>query len=126
MLIVDDEADVRELVSFVLETYGMNVCCAASAAEVLAMLETYRPDVIVSDIAMADEDGYYLVRRIRSRKETEDIPVIALTAFGRKEDRQRALGAGFNVHLVKPVEPTALVATVTDLAHGPKGLEPDA
>jgi signal transduction histidine kinase/CheY-like chemotaxis protein len=118
VLVVDDEPDARELVAYLLEMSGIEVRAAASVAEALKELQTYTPDVIVSDIGMPDEDGYFLIRRIRTlaAEDKKNIPAIALTAFARNEDRTRALVEGFNVHMAKPVEPTALVRAVAELA----------
>ncbi|HEX4448040.1 MAG TPA: ATP-binding protein [Polyangiaceae bacterium] len=118
VLVVDDEPDARELVAYVLERSGMEVRAAGSAAGALKELETYTPHVIVSDIGMPDEDGYSLIRRVRTlaADDKKRIPAIALTAFARNEDRKRALVEGFNLHMVKPVEPAALVKAVADLA----------
>ena len=90
----------------------------ASVAEALKELQTYTPHVIVSDIGMPDEDGYFLIRRIRTlaAEDKKNIPAIALTAFARNEDRTRALVEGFNLHIAKPVEPRALLNAVVDLA----------
>jgi signal transduction histidine kinase/ActR/RegA family two-component response regulator len=117
-LVVDDEPDARELVAYVLETCGMEVRVAGSAAEAMAVLGTFTPHVVISDIGMPDEDGYLLIRSIRTLadEDKKNIPAIALTAFARNEDRTRALVAGFNMHMAKPVEPTALVRAVSDVA----------
>ncbi len=117
LLVVDDEADARDLLQTLLEMYGMIVEAAASAAEALERLKEFRPDAIISDIGMPDEDGYKLIRKIRTltEEDTKNIPAIALTAFARKEDRMQALVAGFNAHLTKPVEPATLVAMIADL-----------
>lgn len=118
VLVVDDEPDARELVTFVLEGCGMEVRSAASVAAALSELSEYTPHVIVSDIGMPDQDGYFLVRSIRMLpdEEKKNVPMVALTAFARPEDRTRALVAGFNLHISKPVEPAALVQAVIDLA----------
>ncbi len=118
VLVVDDEPDARELVSYVLEACGVEVRSAASAAAALNELGSYRPHVVISDIGMPNEDGYSLIRSIRTlaSEETKNVPAIALTAFARNEDRTRALVEGFNLHMVKPVEPSALVKAVNDLA----------
>jgi signal transduction histidine kinase/CheY-like chemotaxis protein len=116
LLVVDDEPDARDLLQTLLGMYGMVVETAASAAEALERLKHFQPDAIVSDIGMPDEDGYVLIRKIRTlpQENTKNIPAIALTAFARKEDRMQALLAGFNAHLAKPVEPTTLVAMIAD------------
>jgi CheY-like chemotaxis protein len=118
VLVVDDEADARELLTYVFETSGMVVRVAGSAAEALKELETFTPHVIVSDIGMPVDDGYSLIRSIRtlSAEDKRSIPAIALTAFAGYDDRKRALVEGFNLHLAKPVEPAALVNAVARLA----------
>jgi signal transduction histidine kinase/CheY-like chemotaxis protein len=117
LLVVDDEADARDLLQTLLGMYGMDVETAATAADALACLDRFQPDAIISDIGMPDEDGYLLIRKIRTLAEDskKNIPAIALTAFARKEDRMQALVAGFNAHLAKPVEPTTLIAMIADL-----------
>jgi PAS domain S-box-containing protein len=117
VLIVEDEPDARELIRRVLEDQGAIVAAAASGAEALEILETMRPDVLISDIGMPEMDGYTLIRRVRSvpRNGARELPAIALTAFARSEDRTRAMLAGFQAHLSKPVEPAELVATVASL-----------
>ncbi len=118
VLVVDDEADARELIAYVFECCQMSVRMAESVEDAMAQLETFTPHVVVSDIGMSDEDGYALIRRLRTlaAEDKKNIPAIALTAFARNEDRTRALVAGFNVHLSKPVEPSALLSAVFDLA----------
>jgi signal transduction histidine kinase/ActR/RegA family two-component response regulator len=118
VLVVDDEPDARELVAYVLEASGMDVHVAGSAVEALKDLESFTPHVILSDVGMPDEDGYAFIRRVRTldAEDKKSIPAIALTAFARNEDRTRALVAGFNVHMAKPVEPTALLSAVVALA----------
>jgi CheY-like chemotaxis protein len=118
VLIVDDDPDACELVAYVFERCGLEVRAAASVAEALKELQTYTPHVIVSDIGMLDEDGYFLIRRVRTlaAENKKNIPAIALTAFARNEDRTRALVEGFNLHLAKPVEPSVLLKAVADLA----------
>ncbi len=118
VLVVDDDSDARDLIAYLLESRGMEVRQASSAGEALLALETYTPHVILSDIGMPVEDGYSLIRRIRTlpSPEKSNIPAIALTAFARREDRTRALVEGFNQHIVKPVELAQLVRAVTDLA----------
>lgn len=121
VLVVDDEADARDLVATLLSQYGARVTTAASAAEAFLLLRQgeagERPDVLVSDIGMPDEDGYQLLRRIRAlaRDEGGAIPAIALTAFGRARDRIKALSAGFQTHIPKPVEPEELMMVIAGL-----------
>jgi signal transduction histidine kinase/CheY-like chemotaxis protein len=117
-LVVDDDQDARDLVAYVLEQSGVDVRVASSAAAALAELQRRTPHVIISDIGMPEEDGYALIQSIRTLQDDEkrSVPAIALTAFARNEDRTRALVAGFNQHIAKPVEPAALVRAVADLA----------
>lgn len=120
VLVVDDEADTRELLRAVLEGCGSQVSTAASAAEALTLLETTKPDVLLSDIGMPNQDGYALIRAVRAREARENsnrIPAVALTAYARVEDRVRALKAGFQVHVPKPIEPVELTAVVASLVN---------
>lgn len=120
-IVIDDEADARELVTTLLEQYGASVTAVESAGEALAVLaERDRdrlPDVLVSDISMPDVDGYSLIRRVRELPAERGgrIPAVALTAYGRSTDRVRALSAGFQMHLPKPVEPAELATVVASL-----------
>ncbi len=118
VLAVDDEPDARELVTYLLESSGMEVRTAESVAAAMAILADYTPHVIISDVGMPDDDGYSLIRQVRTAlpDPKKGIPAIALTAFASNDDRARALVAGFNVHLAKPVEPSALVRAVLELA----------
>jgi CheY-like chemotaxis protein len=116
--VVDDEADTCRLIRRVLEDYHANVITASSVSEAIPLLESSRPDVLVSDIGMPDVDGYEFLRRVRALGAARGgkTPAIALTAFARSEDRTRALMAGYSVHVSKPVEPQELMATVASLA----------
>ena len=118
VLVVEDEADARHLLAAVLQKRGARVFMAASGAEELEMLERDRPDVLLSDIALQDQDGYDLIRKVRSLSAERGgrIPAAALTGYGRLEDRMRALSAGFQLHAAKPVEPAELIAVVASLA----------
>jgi PAS domain S-box-containing protein len=118
VLAVDDEADARDLLQRVLEECGARVLVAASASEGLEVVRRERPDMIVSDIGMPGTDGYEFIRQVRSLKPDEGgrTPAAALTAFARAEDRTRALRAGYQTHVAKPVEPTELTAVVASLA----------
>ena len=116
VLVVDDEPDARQLIRRVLADCEAEVAVASSAAEALAMLGQFRPDVILSDIGMPEQDGYDLIRVVRADPATKDIPAAALTAFARPEDRKRSLLAGFQTHVAKPVDPAELVAVVASLA----------
>ncbi len=118
VLVVDDEADARDLVRHVLAECDAEVYTASVAEEALALVESARPHVLISDIGMPNIDGYELLRRVRALGVAKggQLPAIALTAFARSEDRTRALRAGFLVHVSKPVEPSELVATVASVA----------
>jgi CheY-like chemotaxis protein/two-component sensor histidine kinase len=118
VLIVDDEPDARDLVSRALRRDGADVRAASSAAEALGVIDELNPDVLVSDIAMPGEDGYELIRKLRSRESRSHgrhLPAVALTAYARQEDRERALRAGYQEHLAKPVEPAHLATVVANL-----------
>ncbi len=117
VLVVDNEADARSLVSAILERCGARVLSASSASAALAALDEEMPDVILSDIAMPGEDGYALIRRVRALPdERHVIPAAALTAFATAADRARALLAGYQAHIPKPVEPSELAVVVAALA----------
>jgi signal transduction histidine kinase len=117
ILVVDDEADARDLVSTLLERCGAQVRVASSVREAMAEMKRFRPDVVLSDLAMPDEDGYALIRRIRALPAAEGgrVPAAALTAHARGEDRRKTLLAGFNMHVPKPVDPEELLAVVASL-----------
>ena len=118
VLVVDDEADACELLTTVLEECGARVIAVASVPEALSVLKQLKPDVLVSDIGMPDEDGYALMRTLRglAAERGGQIPAMALTAYARSEDRIRALQAGFQMHMPKPLEPAELIAAVANLA----------
>jgi CheY-like chemotaxis protein len=115
--VVDDEADARRLVSKSLQAAGAQVAAASDANEALELLRRERPDVLVSDIAMPERDGYELIETIRAAGyPPQSLPAIALTAFAQEDDRRRALQAGFQVHIAKPIDPDRLTAAVAALA----------
>lgn len=118
VLVVDDEPDARDMVAEVLRSAGAIVDIAGSSAEAYDRFRQSRPDVLVSDIGMPDEDGYALMRRIRALPISEGarVPALALTAFTRVDDRTSALSAGYTTHLAKPVDPAGLVLAVANLA----------
>ncbi|MDQ1557157.1 MAG: hypothetical protein QOD32_217 [Pyrinomonadaceae bacterium] len=118
VLIVDDEPDARLLLQTIMEQSGASVRAVSSAAEALTALGEFRPDILVSDIGMPHEDGYALMRSVRARSPEEGgrIPAVALTAYAQEEDRMRALLAGFQVHVAKPINPQEFVAVVVGLA----------
>ena len=116
VLVVEDDTDARELLAMILLGAGATVNTASSVAEALASLHREPPHVLVCDIAMPGEDGYALIRRIRAAEGASTLPAVAVTAFARREDRDRALDAGFDVHMAKPVDPSELVDAVAALA----------
>ncbi|MBD1896384.1 response regulator [Coleofasciculus sp. FACHB-129] len=118
VLVVDDDTDTRELIALVLEESGAKVKAIASVAEALEVLRSWQPDLLVSDIGMPEEDGYTLIGKMRTLEEKtgKQIPALALTAYAREEDKNRALKAGFQMYQSKPVEPDDLVAAVALLA----------
>jgi CheY-like chemotaxis protein len=117
VLVVDDDADARDLVTAVLEPCGANVTAVASVEEALCAIAKAQPDVLISDIGMAGEDGYALVRKLRALDPAQGgrIPAAALTAYARPEDRSRILAEGFQLHMAKPVDPAELIAAVGQL-----------
>ncbi|HEX2223088.1 MAG TPA: response regulator [Thermoanaerobaculia bacterium] len=123
VLVVEDEEDTRELITTALESCGAEVTAADSVTTALEALDRRVPDVLVSDIGMPGEDGYSLIRRVRSRQADQgsELPAAALTAYARAEDKLRALAAGFNTHLPKPLDPGELVQTVAELAGRGRG-----
>ena len=114
LLVVDDEADVRDVLSHVLGRYGARVTTAASVAEALAHFDADSPDMVVSDIGMAGEDGYALLERVRAlrTRDGRPVPVVAVTAYATPVDAARIRESGFRAHLVKPVDPRIVVETV--------------
>ncbi len=119
ILVVDDEPDTRELLKTGLENCGALVTVACSVAKALDAIRTEQPDVLISDIGMPGEDGYDLIRRLRSLSSERGgkIPAIALTAYARVEDRLQALRAGYQMHVPKPVELAELVAVAASLVN---------
>jgi signal transduction histidine kinase len=124
LLIVDDEADAREVMRFMLERGGAQVRTADSAAQALDAIREERPDLLISDIGMPVEDGYVLARRLRAMEEGlgRRLPAIALTAYASEEDTRRALAAGFDAHLSKPVDPARLIDIAAGLAGSRRGV----
>jgi PAS domain S-box-containing protein len=118
ILIVEDEADSRELLNLMFASCGAEVVVAASAAEALKTIGREKFDLLISDIGMPEEDGYSLIRKIRKLTDEEGgaVPAIALTAYARAEDRVKALQSGFQMHVAKPVEAAELIATAANLA----------
>ncbi|MBW4663708.1 MAG: CHASE domain-containing protein [Chroococcus sp. CMT-3BRIN-NPC107] len=117
ILVVDDELDARELISTVLREYGAEVKTVATAQEALVELTQYQPHVLVSDIGMPEVDGYELIRKVRALlPQGGNVPALALTAYARAEDRTRALLAGFQLHIPKPIDPVELAVAIARLA----------
>jgi signal transduction histidine kinase/ActR/RegA family two-component response regulator len=131
LLLVDDDQDALDILSLLLGEAGASVRTATSAAEALALLRWIRPDVLVSDLAMPDEDGYSLIRSLRTveRQSGRRTPAVALTAYVRVQDRARAVEAGFDVFVEKPVDPEELVSVIGGLVDSrvqPRRARPDA
>ena len=118
VLLVEDEADARDVAAFALRSAGAQVLTASSAVEGFALFRAHRPDAIVCDIGMPEHDGYDFMRHVRGLRAEDGgrTPAAAFTAFARGEDRERALAAGFQAHVIKPAEPAALVDAVAALA----------
>lgn len=118
VLVVDDEADTRELIREVLKECGSEVITSGSVEEALVALEEHKPDILISDLGMPDEDGYSLISKIRALPSDRGghIPAAALTAYARAEDRMRVLRSGFQFHLPKPIDSAELVTVVASLA----------
>ena len=118
VVVVDDDADTRDLVQLVLRQRGAEVLTAGSVEEALSVIRSRRPDILLSDIAMPGADGYELIRRVRALSPAQggQIKAAALTAYARTEDRLRALWAGFQTHVPKPIQPNELAAVVASLA----------
>jgi PAS domain S-box-containing protein len=123
VLIVDDERDARELMTTILTQSGAVVTAASGVADALNKLQLVKPDLLLSDIEMAAEDGYSLIRKVRVLEKDggRRIPAIALTAHARPSDRLRALSEGFQIHIPKPVEPAELVLAIANLIDRGRG-----
>ncbi len=118
VLVVDDETDTRDLIKVILAGCGAEVKTCGTAAEALKTFQEWKPDVLVSDIGMPDEDGYSLIKKLRAleRGDEASLPAVALTAYAGAEDRARALASGFQRHMAKPLEPRELIHVVAHLA----------
>src|SRR5262249_52973976 len=117
VLLVEDDPDTLDILKFIFDECGAEVITATSASEGLEALERWQPDTLISDIAMPNEDGYELIRQVRSREPERGgkIPAVAVTAYAAAEDRVRALNAGFHMHVAKPIDPDELIALVASL-----------
>jgi CheY-like chemotaxis protein len=122
-LIVDDEPDAREMLRVMLGQFGIQVKTSASVQEALELLEKWKPDVLISDVGMPNEDGYALILQVRalSHERGGSIPAIALTGYSRLEDRSQLLAAGYHMHLSKPVELARLVSAIMSLSGRTEG-----
>ena len=119
VLVVDDDSDTRQMLKAVLSECQADVITASSAAEAIKEIGQRKPDVLVSDLGMPEQDGYELIKEVRqmeSADHTARVPALALTAYAKAEDRVRALTGGYQVHLAKPVEPAEFVLVVANLA----------
>jgi CheY-like chemotaxis protein len=126
VLVVDDQEEARASLADFLSRYGAEVTTVSSGAEALAILSNLpggaRPDILICDIAMPEDDGYAALRRMRALEEargvaaSQRIPAIALTAFSGNEERLRALSAGFQMHVAKPVDPVELILVIDNIA----------
>jgi len=114
VLVVDDNDDALELMAFILEECQIEVIKTRSVAEALQYLNQSRPNLLISDVSMPEEDGYALIQKVRilTAEQGWDLPVIALTAFVTEEEQQRLRAAGFQMHLSKPIDPNDLIAAV--------------
>ena len=130
VLVVDDDRDALDMLARLLSDAGAAVRTASSATEAVTLLRWIQPDVLVSDLAMPDEDGYSLIRTVRAseRGTGRDIPAVALTAYVRVQDRARAVAAGFNMFVEKPVDPDELISVIAGIAEsrGERRLRSDA
>lgn len=124
VLVVEDDPDTADLLKAVLDESGADVVTAASVREALDTFEQWRPDVLVSDLAMPEQDGYQLIGQVRSRGSDRggNTPAVALTAYARVEDQRRALAAGFQIHIAKPVAPKELITALASLSVRPARL----
>jgi CheY-like chemotaxis protein len=119
VLVVDDNEDTLDLIAIALESEGASVMQAASVPAAMNIVQSNRLDVLVSDIGMPGEDGYDLMRRLRADgSNARQLPAVAVTAFGAREDRLKALAVGFQEHLAKPFDARSLVDVVARLAAG--------
>jgi CheY-like chemotaxis protein len=126
VVLVDDDPDARDLLTTVLSQRSAQVFAAESASEAFLLVKRERPDVLISDIAMPEEDGYMLVRRVRMLPAEQGgrTPSIAVTAYAGRADHNRALEAGFDAHYPKPIDIDALVARLLDI-HAAVAVETD-
>ena len=116
ILVVEDDHESRELLAVILEHGKGIVRTVSSVADALTILEKWKPHIVISDIGLPRDDGYKLISKLRANPVTKDIPAIAVTAYATNSDRQKALGAGFQFHMAKPLDPSDLLEAVADLS----------
>jgi len=118
-LVVDDERDARELLTMILTAAGAHVETASSVGEALRHLDEFRPDVLLADIGLPGADGYALIQEVRRRESRNGghLPAAAITAYAGNLDRERALAAGFDQHVSKPIDPAAVVEIVLSICN---------
>jgi CheY-like chemotaxis protein len=127
ILLVDDEADSRDLVTTILTRCGGEVRGCESVEEALKTFRAWKPDLLVSDIGMPNEDGFSLIRKLRKQKSklAREIPAVALTAYATDDDRSRALDAGFQIHVAKPIQPETFVKSIAGAVGRKTHLKPN-
>src|SRR5262249_32470398 len=120
ILLVEDDDDSRKLLGTMLKRYGAKVTSTKSAAEALEGFAEELPDILISDIGMPDEDGYELIRKLREQPSHRGglTPAIALTGYASRKDRERALAAGYDKHMAKPIEQAEMIEAITSLVGG--------
>ena len=122
-LVVEDDPDSSELVEIVLRRFGAEVTCVATVSAALSALEARRPDVLISDIGLPDEDGLALIRRVRKTEGLACLPAVALSAYASRNDVRQALAAGFQSHVAKPLEPSQLGNIIANLVSAYRNTE---
>ncbi|KZL51118.1 MULTISPECIES: response regulator [Cyanophyceae] len=124
LLVVDDDADTRQILNILFELEGAKVIAVASASEALEVISQFKPDILISDISLPDESGYSLLPKVRGlmAAQGKQIPAIALTGYAREEDRIYAFASGFQTHLCKPINLDELVSEVASLAECEPGI----
>ena len=120
VLVVDDNRDAADMFVIMLQTFGHEVQATYSSQTALEMAVAYQPDIVLLDIGLPEMDGYEVARHLRQHPQTKDVWVIAMTGYGQDADRQRAEEAGFDYHLVKPIDPEKLQAVLELLGRQPR------
>ncbi|MBK8200773.1 MAG: response regulator [Bdellovibrionales bacterium] len=118
ILLADDDQSALEAIGIYLRSFGAEVMAVESACEAIKSMPSFKPNVLVSDIAMPGEDGYSLIRKVRNLKLAQggDVPALALTAYATADDTKRILAAGFQAHMAKPVEANSLGRVILDIS----------